>query len=184
MPAFPVSIPVRRLAGALLLVLLAACGGGGGGGDADGGTAAPGTTSTTPATTSETSNVDVYVGNWVACFMEGGGSMRESLVITRTSDTSLTFTFTGQRFASTDCSGTAQSTDSGTGTATLTGKKTVGTEVADKVQITEGNVTDKDLLAVRADGKLYVGRDADSGGTVDADGYPNTFDTDPFTRAS
>lgn len=183
MPVFPV--PVRRLAGALLLVLLTACGGGGGSGDDAGTTGTtPGTPSGTSTTTTAASGVDVYVGRWTACLREQNGSQREELEITRTSDTQLNFTFTGRRFASTDCSGTAQSTDSGTGTGMLVGKGSIGGEVVDRVNITEGSQTDKDILAVRADGKLYVGRHPDDGGSVDAQGYPTAFDTDPFTRVS
>jgi hypothetical protein len=172
------------VAGTLLLVLLVACGGG----DDDESststtttTTTTNTTTTTGATTQNTATA-LYAGRWTVCTREQVGSQRENLEITRVSDTQATFVFTGQRFASTDCSGAVQSTDSGSGSIVLVGKGAVGGEVVDKVQITENNVTDKEVLAVRADGKLYVGRDADSGGTLDAEGYPTTFDTDPFTR--
>lgn len=178
MPALSPSL--RGCAAALLLTLVAACGGGDGDGTTGTGTTTTGGTSTTSAATS----VDVYVGRWTTCLREQTGSQRENLDITRVSDTRANFTFSGQRFASTDCSGTAQSSDSGSGTVTLVGKGSVGGEVVDKADVVENGQTDKDIFAVRADGKLYVGRHADDGGAVDAQGYPTSFDTDPFSKAS
>lgn len=185
MPAHSSSL--RHVAGVLLLVALAACGGGDDDDDA-GGTTTTTTTTTTDATTTtgattQNTAMALYAGRWTVCSQEQGGSRRETLQINRTSDSAGTFSFTGEIFTTTNCTGTAASTDSGSGTIVLVGKGSVGGEVVDKVQITENNVTDKEIVAVRADGKLYVGRDAESGGTLDSEGYPTTFDTEPFTRA-
>ena len=180
MPALSTSL--RLLAGALLLVLVAGCGGS----DDDGQavtTTTTTTTTTTSGSTSQSTTMALYAGTWTVCSQEQGGSRREALQVNRTGDTTGTFSFTAQFFASTDCTGTAQRTETGSGTIVLVGKGSVGGEVVDKAQITEDNVTDKEILAVRADGKLYVGRDAESGGALDTEGYPTSFDTDPFNRA-
>jgi hypothetical protein len=59
----------------------------------------------------------------------------------------------------------------------------VGGETVDKVNITEAGRTDKLLLDVRADGKLYISLEADDpGANLDAEGYPGAFDPIPFTK--
>jgi hypothetical protein len=173
---------LRPFAGALLLAVLAACGGGD---DDDGGTGAGAGagTGTTSSQTTLSTGVEVYVGRWAVCVTENGGSSQELLEISRVTDTTAVFQFTDRRFGTADCTGTVLGTESGSGTVALVGKKTVGSDVADKANITENGQTEKQIFGVRSDGKLYVGLDAEQPGAIlDAEGYPNAFDTDPFTK--
>lgn len=161
------------LAGVSALTLLAACGGGG--------DATTATSTTTTTTTSTASAVDKYVGTWSGCFAEGSGSQRETITITKSSDAVASYSFSGSGYASADCSGAATSSDSGSGTATMVGTKTIGSETVDKVDMAEGSLSEKQVLAI-VGSKLVSGVTAADGGTVDADGYPNTLDTDGLTK--
>jgi hypothetical protein len=175
----------RFMAVAAAVALLGACGGGGDS-TATTSSTASGTTESTGNTTGTTpaaapSVADKYAGTWAACFPEGTGSSRETVTLTKTSDTSAGFTFAGSGFASTNCSGTATNSESASGNIVWAGTKTIGADTVDKGIVTEGTPpqTEKQVFLVRgtAPVTLVTGRIAEDGGTVDADGYPNALDT-------
>jgi hypothetical protein len=182
---------IRFMSTLVMVAALAACGGGDGGSSettgATGGTGSTGTTSSSGGTggTGGTiaTAVDKYVGTWTACFAEGGASDRENLVITKTGDTTLAFSFTSTSFASADCSGSATGTESGTGTATLVGTKQVAGQTVDKVNVFEGSLSEKQIFLIGSDGKFYTGYPTDEAGSnPDAEGYPGTIDPLGFTK--
>lgn len=168
-------------AGVLALAFLAGCGGGGDSSTAadTGGTGGTGGTTPTAA--------DKYVGTWSGCFSSGSGtgSHRESVTITRTGDASASFVFTGSDYAAAGCTGTPTATDTGSGTIALSGTKTIGTDTVDKGVITDsGKPAEKQVFLVKGTGPitLSTGRGVNDGGTLDADGYPTTLDTNLLTR--
>lgn len=165
------------IVGVAALALLTGCGGGGDGS----GTAGTTTTTTTTTTTSTASAVDKYVGTWSGCFAGVGGSFKETITITKSSDTVASYSFIGAEYASADCSGTSTGGDSGSGTATMVGTKTIGSETVDKVDMVESSLSEKQVLAI-VGAELVSGVAAADGGTVDADGYPNTLNGDGLTK--
>jgi hypothetical protein len=177
-----------RLLGTLVMVAaLAACGGGGSDSTDTGGTGGTGSAGSTGGTGGSggatAAATDKYVGTWAACFSENGGSERENLVITKSSDTTLAFTFTATSYASSDCSGSATSTESGGGTATLVGTKQVGGQTVDKADLVEGSVTEKQIFLIGTDGKFYTGYPTDeAGANPDSEGYPGTIDPQGFSK--
>lgn len=146
--------------------LLVACGGGGDAGTAGG----------TTASTTSSSSVDKYVGTWLLCEAEGAGSESESLVITKNSDTAFGFVFTLRAHAGTSCAGEGTTTEQGSGTGTLVGTKTIGSDTVDKIDITEGAGSEK-IAAMIKDSRLVFSLDSDQAGySADAEGYPNVMD--------
>lgn len=179
-----------RLLGTLVMVAaLAACGGGEGSADTEGtgGTGSTGSTGGTEGTGgtggTTAAAADKYAGSWTACFSEGGASERENLVITKTGDTTLAFTFTATSHASADCSGSATGTETGSGTATLVGTKQVSGQTVDKANLVEGGMTEKQIFLIGSDGKFYTGFPTDEAGSnPDAEGYPGAIDPQGFSK--
>lgn len=168
----------------LLAVLLAACGGGSdGAAGAFAPTSVPGVTDS--AVTAPADAVDKYVGTWFACFPDSsaGGSSAETLVFERTGAAAATFRSREIHFVGAGCTGTSSADDSESGAVSLTGTKLVSGENADEVAITEGNTTRKNILAVRADGRLYTGSDrSEPDYSADAEGYPERFNPTGYAK--
>lgn len=156
-----------------LAVLLGACGGGGGG-------TGSGTTGLGTVTAGDASR---YVGTWSSCSSTGTStSERDTVVITATGASTLAFTDSQTSFSAAGCTGTAGTPTSSTGTVVFTGTtKTVGSSTVDKATITQGTSVNKQIFLVTAT-TLNTGRQAGDGGTVDADGYPNTLDSQVLTK--
>lgn len=192
---------LAALAAAALLVPLAGCGGGDGGGGGTGsnplgsgsssgsgsgsGTGSGGSGSG-GGTTTQAAVVDKYIGTWVStCDNTGpGSSRRESLTLKKASATSVTFTDTQTNYASGDCSGNSTGTQTNTGTANWVGTKTASGQTVDEIDIAQDGKAGlmKQIVVIEADGKFYSGVQASDGGTVDANGYPNTLQPTGSTR--
>ena len=175
-----------------VVVLLAACGGGDDGPAAATSTTTTSTTTTTTPTTTTTTTTTTpapgdasrYVGTWSSCNSTGAStSRRETIVITATGASTLAFTFTETNFSAAACTGSAGTPSVGTtGTVAFTGTtKTVGTSTVDKGSVTEGTRVQKQIFLVTAT-TLVTGKTAGDGGTVDADGYPNTLESGGLTK--
>lgn len=157
-----------------VLALVTACGGGGSSSDA---TVTP--TTTTPVVATDSSR---YAGNWALCHSTGATtSTREAIAITATSATTVAFTQSETLFASLNCAGAAGATTTSTGTGVFVGTKTVGVDTVDKINVTQGTTTNKQILLVTAT-TLKSGKAPSDGGVLDADGYPTTFETNAFTK--
>ena len=172
---------ISLVCGISVAVALASCGGG----DSP---AATTTATTTPTTTTPASvalaatDATRYSGNWAVCRGTGAAtSARETIAITATSATTLAFTDTETLFAALNCTGAAGTTKTSTGTVAFNGTKTVGADTVDKVIVTQGTQTQKQILLVTAT-TLKTGKGGSDGGPIDADGYPTTFDGTPFTK--
>lgn len=203
-PVVSVAVPPRCVLAALaaaMLLTLAGCGGGGDGTASTGtstgaglgtsagtgsgtgtGTGGTGTGSGTTTTTADV--VDKYVGTWVQCKANGStSSSSDSLTITKSTATTVSFSDTHKDFATTNCSGTAGGTSSQAGTATWVGTKMVGSLTVDEINIQPtGQPLQKQIIVIESDGKLYSGVQASDGGTVDANGYPNTLESTGSTK--
>lgn len=157
----------------LSLTLLASCGGGG---NESGAATTPPITTTPPAIA--TPDASRYVGTWADCFQTGAAtSTRETVVISAQSSSSVTFSNTETPYATLACAGKAGSPVTTTGSVTFNGTKTVGTDTVDKGIVTEGtNAPRKQIFLVTAT-TLKSGRSVQDGGSVDADGYPTSFDS-------
>jgi hypothetical protein len=163
------------------LALVASCGGGDG--DPAAGTSTSTTATSATDTTATSGVVDKYVGTWIGPCVSVGASEweREAFTITKTGDTTFTFSSVNSIYASSSCSGTPTRSDSGTGTGTMRGTKTIGTDTVDKIDIVENGTVHKEVVLIK-DGKLYNGRAASEGGSVDSEGYPATLETNGNTR--
>ncbi len=142
----------------LSAVALTACGGG-----SDGGSSDP---------------IDKYIGSWGNCYVSGAASAKVVATFTKTSAATGNYSLVANGYASTNCSGAVAASSTDTGTAVLQGSKTIGAETVDKVIFTSR--TDgpaKQVVVVRGQQQLLLGRAAVDGGPVDADGYPTTLDT-------
>jgi hypothetical protein len=160
--------------------LLTACGGG----SDDPAPAGTSTTTTTTTTTPTTSagTAAKYVGTWGGCFSTGAATSRkETLVITQQGAETASFAFTETNYAQLACAGAAGTTSTDSGTVAFTGTKTIGTDTVDQANVTQGNGTQKQVFLVSGT-TLKFGKQAGDGGTVDANGYPTTFDTNPLTK--
>ena len=163
---------VRSMVAAAAVAVLSACGGGG-----DDAGLEPGTIGAGDA-------VDKYVGTWSGCFAVGAGSLREVIVITRSSATTGAFTWTETAHTGTTCAGAATDSDNGSGTFVMNGTKILGADTVDKVTVTEGSAVEKQVFLVKgaAPAMLSLGRAALDGGAVDAEGYPTTLDDHTLAR--
>jgi hypothetical protein len=168
------------VSGVLALALLASCGGGGsGGGSVDTTAPASGYDQTAGVTAGDASR---YAGTWVACNSTGATtSEREVVVLTATGANTVSFSDTSSVYSGVNCTGSVGSSSSKTGTLAFAGTKTVGTDTVDKGLMTRDGVQKKNIFLVTAT-TLKTGRAAEDGGTLDADGYPNTLDTNGLTR--
>jgi hypothetical protein len=140
-------------------------------------------TKVTTPTTPTAASLDRYVGTWRACWPAGANSETEVLTITRTSDTTGNFTTTLTTHAGAGCTGAAVGAESGAGSLTWKGTKTVGSETVDKLEIVMGTQSEKQIAVLRADGKFYSGiAVGEPGSNPDAEGYPGAFETIGYTR--
>ena len=128
------------------------------------------------------SPADKYVGTWSACFAGSGStsSELETLTITKTSNSTLSGANSTTRYASTNCSGPATSSKSGTVTAAFRGTKILGADTVDKIEITDADGVRLSVILVK-NGRFYTGREARDGGAVDSEGYPTSLDANSFT---
>lgn len=161
-----------------LCVALTGCGGGGDGGDGKGAAALP---SADP--------VDKYVGVWEdLCSQElseegsspGAASERATFVFVKQTSSKIRLDLSKskvQSYASTDCSGSVLSSQAMAVEAefTVVGQKTIDGKLVDKIAITGGGTSLKDIVYLSLD-KLYYGA-TDDGAVVDAEGYPIAIDT-------
>ena len=156
------------------LVLVASCGGGG-----DGPAATTTTTTTTPTTTTTSADVaDKYVGAWGGCSVSGNSSERETIAFSKQNATTLGVSASNVKYAAAGCSGTPGTTTNQAGTLVLGGTATIGTSTVDKGVFTTGLEVQKQVFLATAT-TLLLGRAANDGGPVDADGYPTTLDSGP-----
>jgi hypothetical protein len=178
---------LHRCLAACLLLSLAACGGGGGSPGTRGGSG------TTPGGGGNggggaTPVVDKYVGTWVRCVSNGAGtSMRETLALDRTTDTTMTFSDTQVGFNNTSCTGTGNGQVTTTGTVLFNGKtKTIGSDTVDEVQIQQTNsgALQNQVMVVHPTSNggtnLSLGL-VSQGATFDTSGFPNALDPNAFT---
>jgi Carboxypeptidase regulatory-like domain len=130
------------------------------------------------------SSLNTYVGNWAGCLRQTDGSSVRviSLRYTLASASVLSFSETAQAYSSANCSGSPvgdQFTFSGT--ATANGTKQVGAVTADRFIVAIAapfNDVYGDIL--NTNGTVLRGGDAD--GSLDANGYPNSFAIDTLAK--
>jgi hypothetical protein len=140
------------------------------------------TTPTTPGTPAA-AGLGNYVGSWRACWPADGNSEAEVLTISKTSDTTGNFSTTLTLHTGAGCTGAAVGAESGSGSLTWKGTKTVGSETVDKLEIAMGTQTEKQIAVLRADGKFYSGiAVGDPGSNPDAEGYPGALETIGYTK--
>ena len=160
---------------------LTACGGG-----SDDIKPAGSTTTTTTTTTVTAGDASRYAGTWVGCFSEGPTtSSRQTLVLTQQGANSLSGASTETAFAAPSCGGTAGVTKTSSGTIAFAGTKTIGADTVDKATITfPGKPPQKQVLLVKgtAPAMLFFGKEPGDGGTLDADGYPTTLESNGLTK--
>ena len=168
------------VSGLLALALLASCGGGGSGGGSVNTTVPASGYDQTPGTAA--GDASRYAGTWISCNSTGTTtSEREVVVLTATGTNTISFSDTSSAYSGVNCTGSVGSSSSKTGTLAFAGTKTVGTDTVDKGLMTRDGVQKKNIFLVTAT-TLRSGRAAEDGGTLDADGYPNTLDTNGLTR--
>lgn len=159
---------------AALVLTVAGCGGGGGGGG------------NKPVPTADV--VDKYIGSWLAPCDATGANTSETdlLTLTKTSATTVSFTDTRTTYATNNCTGAGTTQPKETGTATWVGTKTTTDkgQTVDKIDISINGVaqTEHQIVTIGSDGKFYSGLDPSDGGTVDANGYPNTLQATGSTK--
>ena len=124
-----------------------------------------------------------YAGTYNACVSTGTSTSRkETIVITATGASTAAFTDTQTNYSAAACTGTAGTPTISTGTVAFTGTtKIVGTSTVDKGTVTQGTRVDKQIFLL-AGGTLTTGKSVGDGGTVDADGYPNSLDSGVLTK--
>ena len=145
------------LMGASVLALLGACGGGS---DATG---------DDPA--------DKYVGSWSVCRqVSANQSIRESTSFTKTTATSGNFSYMEAIYASLNCTGAESNPDSGSGTFTIVGTKTIGDKVVDKFVIKSADGSEFKQVFLVSGGLFYIGLDDEDGGTRDGEGFQNSLE--------
>lgn len=167
---------LRSLVSSLAVVgFLTACGGG-----SDNIQPAGSTSTTTTVTAGDASR---YAGTWSACFSNGAStSQRETIVITPTGATTAAFTDSQTNYSAAGCAGSAGTPTINTGSVAFTGTtKIVGTSTVDKGTVTQGTNVKKQIFLVTAT-TLNTGKEVGDGGTVDADGYPNSLDSGGLTK--
>lgn len=156
---------IRALFTLALAALLTACGGGG---DSD-------------------FAGDKYIGTWAMCRQTGTAQWeKETLTITAgTTPNTLAFTSSTAAYFNAQCTGAFGTPQLESGTiGSFNGTKTIGFDTVDQVFIGNGGLGEKQVLVIRTTNPLtlFTGRSASDGGTLDANGYPTTLDTDPFVR--
>lgn len=128
---------------------------------------------------------DKYVGTWSMCTSTGATtSEKETLILVRgTAINTLDFTSSTTAHFAAGCTGFFGTPQTQTGTVTFNGTKVIGNETVDRVFI-GGGLGEKQVLVVRATSPqtMTTGRSSSEGGTLDADGYPTTLDTNVFVR--
>lgn len=179
---------VLRSLGTVGLVVLASCGGGSGTGTTSNSSGGSGTGATTTAAggggTSTSAVVDKYVGTWVGPCSSTGTSTAEieMLALQKVTDTSMNATDTQNNYNSLNCSGGPVTTKTNTSAGTWVGSKTIASgETVDEINVVQNGQTQKQIIVIKADGKLYTGLQAPDG-TVDTNGYPNTLDPKGMTK--
>ncbi|MCG2591760.1 hypothetical protein LZ009_03095 [Ramlibacter sp. XY19] len=168
------------------LVLVAAVGGCGGGEEL------PAPTSDTGKSTPEANPApptlgvaDAYAGTWRACFpmTQDGGSSAEQFVFERTGAGTATFRFNVMHFAAPGCQGSGSVTQTDAASVSFVGVKTVSGETVHKAIFSRPGGSHKEILVIRADGKLYVGSDPQEAGyRTDVEGFPDTLSSVGYER--
>ena len=169
------------LAAVAASVVLVACGGGGGDSAApvSGGAVAV-TQSVAPAPVIA-DQVDKYVGTWSVCVNNAisGTNIKEKLVYTKASVSSLDLVFTQTDHTDTACTSVDASPFTSTSLVAFVGTKTIGAVLADKVSIwsvppSPASPAEKDVAFI--DGNLLKVGSSAVGATNDTDGFPTAFD--------
>jgi len=127
--------------------------------------------------------IDKYLGTWEGCISNDFGSHRETLGISKTSATTAQSTVVPVNYLATACAGTGSQPVNKLITFDLQGTKaietrTIGAQTVDKVIITDAGVQRKDIFLIFDS----MFRFSPGGGPEDAEGYPNTLDTNFETR--
>jgi len=136
------------------------------------------------ATTPPPDAADKYVGTWKACHASNpGGFDLESLVVTKTGANSVKVNWSDTYYANAICTGTPTGSENGVATVTIVGTKLIGANTADKIDIYPTGVSalEKNVQLI-VNGKMTSGVVASDGGTVDAEGYPNTLDSSSLMK--
>lgn len=130
---------------------------------------------------------DKYIGTWAMCRQTGTATWeKETLVITAaTTPNTLAFNDSTAAYFNASCTGAfgTPQLDSGT-ISNFNGTKLIGFDTVDRVFIGNGGLGQKQILVIRTTNPLTLatGVTASDGGTLDADGYPTTLDTQVFAR--
>jgi hypothetical protein len=149
---------------------LAACGGGGG------------STAANPNPPVTADVVDKYVGTWVACYPNAAGtrSSKDTIVITKSSATSMVVDAKGDDFANASCTGTPAGTPfTSKDRDDFKGTKIIGTDTVDKFEETDlqGTVpVYKQIYLIKGNKLIYGAGFA----AKDADGYPVALDPEIY----
>jgi hypothetical protein len=131
---------------------------------------------------------DKYIGTWARCTATADPTRweKETLSISAgtTADT-LAFSDITAVYFTADCTGAFGTPQVDTGTiSSFAGTKVIGFDTVDQVFIGNGGLGQKQIMVIRTTNPLtlFTGRTAGDGGTLDANGYPTTLDTQAFVR--
>ena len=157
---------------AALAAVLTACGGG----------------SDAPAAAAATAGASRYAGTWTSACVDLSSALgrpssyRSNFTITATNASSYTAAGGNTEWTNNNCGGTGTpiAGESGSTTFTVSGTKTIGSDVVDKLTYAGGGgATLKSLSFVSPDGRsLRLG----GTGTPDAEGYPTALDPTVYTK--
>lgn len=150
----------------IVAVTLLACGGGGGG-------------SSAPVAVAVVAVVvaDKYIGTWAACVATAASNTKETFVFAKTSATSSSYIFKQDSYPNSTCAGTPNpGTFTETGTIIYSGTKTIGTDTVDKfdISVVTPSASSNKGIGIVSGSTLKLG---DNSGALDANGYPNTYDS-------
>ena len=165
----------------VLVLSLGACCGGGGGGDGPGSNPATSESATAPLPLAD-SDLQQYVGEWLACRPWVTGSASERLVLHAGDAASLEAVVTTTYMDTPGCTGPVLLTQVVPMTFAPEGQKTIASDTVRKITIThENGMRFKQVMIIRGDGMLYLG---DPTAALDVNGYPDTLSTMGRTRQS
>ena len=127
--------------------------------------------------------LEKYLGTWRSgCIPSDGGSHKETLTLTKISDSSAELTWEWPRYSSRNCSGLALG-DVWQGSFLLQGTKTIGTDTVDKVILSfdAPNPAKRMIFLVKDTRPATLTYGQIDGGS-DPDGYPTTLNGSVLTR--